>query len=610
MDASVLIIDDDASFANAFAKMLEKNYSLENIEICLDEKQALDSVKRSLSGFSHIFVDCILTGSDGIELSKKLYDLNSSKNGSGKVYLISAFVDTKLLPDDLSHITESYKKPIQQSLLSTQFKNQSVIKKFDFFHKFNNLDEVISHNLNSSYEDIEEFIPILTQTIDLTFSGKIIFMTDKSETSIINMSNGEFENITNNLEKKPFGERLLKKGYIFEDTLEDVLRSNQFKESKLKIGAYLLSKNLLSPHAYKEILKDQTIDRLKITFKYTNFKVSLLKEDRKTKSTSLNYSDYFNCLRENLDLKNSILFSLSKKELSQADKLYPTPNFELIDETKKVSLETKNLELRFLLVISGAATLQEKSGQQSDEESFNIDFIKKLLSEKDPYKTLNVRRNNITDIEVAKSYHKIAKKIHPDRLMSLNLEAENEIIFKKAFTKITEDFNKIKSTDKRKTFDTRILLNKEKEKDELNNLIKKTLEHLHKSEYLKADALLKKIESINASFSHKMLPIATLWAKLKTGKKIDLKQVSKEFFNESGSLKTALDHYILALICKRQDDTSGVLKNLERSLQIDPNFLPSRREKFKLKSELKKNHSESKKKNSSISSLFSYKKSS
>jgi|GEM_PF-7020872 len=595
MDASVLIVDDDTSFANAFAKLLKKNYSLENIEICTNEKQSLESVQRSLSGFSHIFVDCILSGSDGIELSKSLYELNKSKNSAGKVFLISAFVDTKLLPDDLSHITESYKKPIQQSLLTKQFKNQSVIKKFDFFHKFNNLDEVIAHNLNSNYDDIEEFIPILTQTIDHTFSGKIIFMTDNSQTSIINMSNGGFENITNNLEKKPFGERLLKKGYILEDTIDEVLRSNQFKESKLKIGDYLLSKNLLSPHAYKEVLKDQTIDRLKIVFKYTNFKVSLLKEKSESKSASLNYSDYFNCLKENLDLKNSILFSLSKKELSQTDRLHATPNFRLIDETKKISLETKDLELRFLLVISGAATLQEQSSQHKDEGSLNLEFIKKLLSEKDPYKTLDIKRNNTTDVEVAKSYHKIAKKIHPDRLMNLNLEAENEIIFKKAFTKITEDFNTIKSSDKRKTFDARILMSKEKEKDELNSLMKKTLELLNKSEYLEAKAVLKKIESINANFSHK---------------NIDLKKISKDLFNESNDLKTALDHYILALICKRQNDSGGVLKNLEKSLQIDPNFLPSRREKFKYKSELKKNLTENKKKKSSISSLFSYKKSS
>ena len=136
MDASVLIIDDDTNFANAFGRLLEKNYSLENIEICTNEKQSLESIQRSLSGFSHIFVDCILSGSDGIKLSKTLYELNKSKNNAGKVFLISAFVDTKLLPDDLSHITESYKKPIQQSLLTKHFKNQSVIKKFDFFHKF------------------------------------------------------------------------------------------------------------------------------------------------------------------------------------------------------------------------------------------------------------------------------------------------------------------------------------------------------------------------------------------------------------------------------------------------------------------------------------------
>ena len=199
------------------------------------------------------------------------------------------------------------------------------------------------------------------------------------------------------------------------------------------------------------------------------------------------------------------------------------------------------------------------------------------------------------------------KKIHPDKFKILNLSQEEEDIVQKGFAKLTSDFNTIKTADKRQNLETKTLLEKEKSKNKVNEMITNATELLHKGYYLKAGKVINTIKINHPEINHKMLPLVSLWHQLKSKKPVNINEAKRILDNYSGTEKTSLEYYLNALLCKTTGDSEGFVKNLQISTQIDNSFLPTRREFVQFKSEMKK--AQNTKKLSNFGTLFTSKKS-
>ena len=344
---NVLIIDDDTTFSNSFKRLLVSYYGVDDVYTCTSEQEATDAVNKSPNGYTHMFIDCVIPGSDGIGLSQTLHKINSVKSPNGKTFLLSGFIDVSTLPDDLSHISGTLKKPLDKNELVKHFEQKNILKAFDLFSKFKSIEDFITNYTDKTYEVCEEFIPILSQLIRLEFDGEIVLMTEEADSSVIFMSEGEFNYITNNTAQEPLGEQLVKNGYLPQKQLNQVLNSSSFKNDHLKIGNYLIKENLLSPHAVDKLIQIQTCNRFKKILKYKDFKVSFINEHIEKKNATLSFSDYFKCLKENLDLENNTMFSLSKKALVETKVFFPTPQFAMIQDAQDISVNTDDVKLKF-----------------------------------------------------------------------------------------------------------------------------------------------------------------------------------------------------------------------------------------------------------------------
>jgi len=602
----VLLVDDDADFSNSFKRLLESNFGVEDVDIASNDSEAKSKIKNSINGYSHIFVDCVLAGSDGVGLSKEIDSINKSMNANSKTFLMSGFVDISMLPDDLSHITKTLKKPIDNNELSNFFEKQSVIKKLDIFSKYNGIEELVANNNEKTLSSSIEFIPILSQLIHFEFSGKIVFMGKNESSSVIFMSNGEFDHITDGV-IEPFGGYLERYGFINKRVLDRALDSEEFKNSKLRIGNYLVQKNIISPHAVDFVINKQTINRFKKILAFDDFKVHFIFEDIKIKNATLTYKDYYQCLTNHLNFENHVIYTLAKKVLSKSPEIFATSKLAMIKDENNKNLKDLDDTEKFLLIISGAATLKEQDSEGQSVSDADFSFIKKILSIENPYEVLGLNSENVTDTLVAKAYHKVAKRIHPDKLESLNLDGEQEDLIHKGFAKLTADFNKIKTADKRQNYETRKLLSVQKNKSRATELINECLDLLHKGQFAKASKINNEIESLGHLDDDIRQVYIKLWLKLKTNQIVDFNE-AKDLL-EGGAEKTAIESYLLALLFRATGDHRQFIQHLQQSTNIDASFLPARREFVQYKSDMKKAQ-ESKKSTSTFGSFFSYKKSS
>lgn len=603
----ILLVDDDEAVADGLKRLAENAGVV--LTIAPNGKEALRKIKSEDGGFSHIIVDCILPEDNGVALSKTLKEANQSRYKKQKVYLTSGIVNPSLLGESIDHVDSFLPKPIDRDalnkLLEKQDKNLEIK---DLFKNPPDLENIIEVYNESTFNDGYDLLPLIFGLSWLDFCG---FVDLKYNNEMMSLKYDEqLSRITGTETSSSLGEVLAFLGFLNQNDLKTHLASEDYKKSNMRIGQHLIVKNLISPHSIDVAVNYQLQQLLISLLEKTDIQVTISQTDS-SENNSKGQSIYslFSCIENHINGLKELPSSDSREFLNSLDlKIYETDKTFILDGNKNnLNLNTNDKKFKYLLLSLFAGALNEykdKDLEISDEE---LDVLEKRLALDDPFQVFDLNSTETTDKEIAKKYHSLARKYHPDKISSLNLDADLKKRSWLFFSKLTTEFNKIKTTEKRNN----LLLQKEtvekKQAEQVRNMTTQLFNQLLKSEFSKAAETLERIRDLKNDHENDFLTLLEFWCDHKNKKETNINQINSilESVSEEKQL-TEIKTYVKSIVELLNGNLEGCARQLNMCLNLNPTFLPARRDLIELKS-LKKAQN---KKKSSLSSLFSFKKSS
>ncbi len=603
----VLIIDDSRDFSSHLSRALDGgkvkttcvSHADEAIEVCKSQK------------FQLFLIDCMLPKMNGTELAKKLHEIQPD----AKIIMMSGIFKDNSFASQLRaepHISDFFAKPFEvkdvKDYIRRTWSNVAVSELSDmypFLKVFNNASSVV--NFLEKTERISSYsLPkILSSLLQFNIHGTLNFKRDDIEKEII-ISNKKVVRVSSNDHSYPFGELLTELGFISKENLDAFCSSPDFNKSDLPIGKKLEKYNLISPHASTMVNKHQMKMRLTDLFESGNFSMSFTEHDIKPvddshftmsdieKHTGLWAKKHIahTWLAEVFaHLKDQKPFITNHDELTSvhldriSSGLKASKTIEHVNPDLEPTELYKSLFYAFSLNIISLGTGAVEGAEYNI--SLDIESLKKLQAsfvDQEPFAILGVEPD-ISDKDLQKKYHAMAKNLHPDKL-PLNISDELKALAEDTFSIITEAFNSIK------TQETRMKYMEDKKQSEANEFmdnetaVVQAKSFLLKSKYSQAFKALD-----NETLKSKPPSLFNLyycWACIKAqGKSAITDQAIKAFNSEPSSLKDSVEGYFVrSLILLLDDDIRGFEEMVKICLKKEPSFLPARRELTVIKSKV------------------------
>lgn len=603
----LLIVDDDLVLTDGLKRLAENAGAL--VSVAQTGKQALGQIKSEEEGFTHIIVDCVLPEDNGIALSKELQKANEVKRQDHRLFLTSGIIDPTLLGESIGHAESFLSKPIDRETLVKIFDNSSQDHNIkDLFKKAPDLELLLSVYDKKTFNDGYDLLPLIFGLSWLDFNGQVVLKFDGGEMALDYCE--QLTRVTGSETSSSLGEVLVLLGFLNKNDLEKHLASEDFKTSKMRIGQHLIHKNMISPHSIDMAIEYQLNQRLISLLNKKKIKVEISqaeinKQNSKGKSVYYIFSNILNHF-QNIE---KIPDSQSRAYLSQEKiKIYETDKTFILDNNnKKFNLYTDEKKYQYLILSSFAGSLIGYKNSALKITNSELNDLEEKLSLNDPFKVFDVNLSEATDKSIAKKYHSVAIKYHPDKVASLGLEKDLEDRALAIFSQLTTEFNKIKTVEKRNSYRLQQETLEKKLAEQIRNLRTNLLNQLLKSEFKKAKSTLNKINSINSDREDDLLKLLKFWCDFKNNDPFDLDSVKPilESVSEDRQLNE-LKTYVKSIVELVHGNLEGSAKQLKTCLNLNPNFLPARRDMIELKSL----NISKKQKKTTLSSLFSFKKSS
>ena len=254
-----LYVDDDETVSEGLKRLAE------SVGIVMltahNGKEALKKVNSEDGGFSHIIVDCVLPEDNGVSLSEELKKANQRKTSKHKIYLTSGIINPSILGESIDHVESFLPKPIDRDTLNKLLdKSNKALNIKDLLTSAPDLELIADVYNGNSFDDGYDLLPLIFGLSWLNFNGSVDLVFDGGMMSLKYEEN--LTRITGTENNLSLGEVLVVLGYLNKSDLEKHINSEDFKNSKMRIGQHLITKNLISPHSIELAIDYQLKERL------------------------------------------------------------------------------------------------------------------------------------------------------------------------------------------------------------------------------------------------------------------------------------------------------------------------------------------------------------
>ena len=611
-----LIVEDDLFLS----KILKKILSKEGWNIHLSGSWNSAKSLMSKHSFDLLVLDILLPDKKGFDV---LNILSQEKiNSHLKIILISGFLDKdsvfKNIPHNLKAHCVFLKKPINERVFlnSVQQNQKSDFELGEnpligcFFEKDHPSKELNYYFPQNKLFESKSLISVIFLAHLTRFTGELKITINSKNINLIQFYSGSITKVVSNSPKSFFGILLVEHGLSLKADIEALLQN---KETQKPIGQQLVEKELLSPYMLNFILKEQAKIRLSEMMSHPSFKLNISKKFKNNEDSEMCFhspdfiewladsvqteltDDFLNKFYEEIKhhsiQKSSQIQQIlidQKKFLKRYNLLFKHLNEGLIVQDLTQLSENKNKILRLLYfgLLTKSIYLKDKNKKAPPLEKtewFLDSILKKDL--KGMFSMINLSWSADSK-ELEKNCKQLIQKIHPDHLpphASRQLKEKAE----QALKKITTSWKSLKDEEKKE----KLIEKEDKTFISVINQYEQGLEQINQENYKLALGILSKIENHKQAPGNTLLYI--LWAKIKITdfnlSREEAVQIKKHIDHCPISLRTsALFWYIKALFCIQTKKYEQAIDLLTKTLAVQKDFFPARKELVIIRQELKK----------------------
>ncbi|CAE80219.1 response regulator [Bdellovibrio bacteriovorus] len=608
--SKILILEDDESVRSALKEILSRAGHSVFVASRPDEA---NSILASNSNIEFLFCDCLLpqmTGLDFIKQARANYP--SSKF---KVVLMSGIYTDKSFIQEATQSTQAVafmKKPFDMEQVLKIVKKEEAPRREEssarklLYQMFAN-PTVTNRQKRKVIESIEEVsgfdLPFLYSLLVETKSGGYlnIYNADGS-VSGISFCNGNIVGVDVDDKTTFLGEMLIQSGYA---TPQDVQEALRVKNNR-RIGDYLIQNNQLSPHAFDLILMEQMNIRLVRTIVDQKIRVNFASAEVEMSNPSIDADSLSFYLHDWIASKISVNWLKSLYVMWSGNIIVKSPTFRDDHPALSMSL-VKSLE-GLTVKLNNQITLTQLLDIKGYNEVAVYKAIHFLLTKglivfaqraafASPAEQLKVIKKIATELENKNSYEIVAymetgtgggsaESILSDFMTLLGDEptdTASEVYSQwHKVRKLAEDaMTASKDTNKIDQIRQATQRNEAEAKLRANSLMEEVKKALQYTQYAKALELLAEVSKLNPQTQQ--LHLYSSWAKLGSvevaKKNFVLKEVELELMQVPPDERyDTLFPFVIGLFNKTKGDMVAARKSFEKSVALDPSFIPARRE--------------------------------
>lgn len=608
--SKILILEDDESVRSALKEILSRAGHSVFVASRPDEA---NSILASNSNIEFLFCDCLLpqmTGLDFIKQARANYP-----SAKFKVVLMSGIYTDKSFIQEATQSTQAVafmKKPFDMEQVLKIVKKEEAPRREEssarklLYQMFAN-PTVTNRQKRKVIESIEEVsgfdLPFLYSLLVETKSGGYlnIYNADGS-VSGISFCNGNIVGVDVDDKTTFLGEMLIQSGYA---TPQDVQEALRVKNNR-RIGDYLIQNNQLSPHAFDLILMEQMNIRLVRTIVDQKIRVNFASAEVEMSNPSIDADSLSFYLHDWIASKISVNWLKSLYVMWSGNIIVKSPTFRDDHPALSMSL-VKSLE-GLTVKLNNQITLTQLLDIKGYSEVAVYKAIHFLLTKglivfaqraafANPAEQLKVIKKIAAELENKNSYEIVAymetgtgggsaESMLSDFMTLLGDEptdtaSEVYTQWHKVQKLAEEAMNASKDTNKIDQIRQATQRNEAEAKLRANSLMEEVKKALQYTQFAKALELLAEVAKLNPQTQQ--LHLYSSWAKLGSvdvaKKNFVLKEVELELMQVPPDERyDTLFPFVIGLFNKTKGDMVAARKSFEKSVALDPSFIPARRE--------------------------------
>ena len=605
----ILIVDDDAAMGKVMSEaILRAGYKAVHVA---KPDEALSLVK--IQQVQAVVVDCMLPKMNGRDLAKKLREEISADlpiffvsgiyKDKGFVRDAIQSVNAKAFltkPFDLEHFIKTIDECLQPLVEAPLSPLNALLTKTEMSHK----ERIKAINQTEQVHGFD--LPLIYSLLmHPRVQGHLNMVTADGEVCGVGFDKGNIVQVNQDDARSYFGVLMVEHGYITQAEIDEVMAIKE--KTPRKIGEKLVAANVISPHAIQIVMAEQQGIRLSRTVENTSVKVNFIETDDIRENAVTDRTNFTELLNEWMDSKLTLDWLKSfympwlqynvKKgpDHSSTHRVFTTKALQRISKLCDTLLESETLEealrrypdnedivyraLHALLVSRvirfGDAAASRDFGAQKDR----LEKLVRNLEVQNHFERLGVS-NKAKDAEIKRSYHELAKILHPDKL-GPTTPADVRTLTQKAFEMISTAHSVLSDQQSKESYLIEIERGRADKILAAEQLVEQTPSLLSKGDIKRARELLE--EAIKLAPPTSETRLLYMWARLKSASiekdaklldqlRDDLAKIPPEDRHNATYL------FVKALLLRASNDFEGAKRSFEHCVSMFPEFIDARRE--------------------------------
>lgn len=608
--SKILILEDDESVGLALKEVLSRAGHHVFLAARPDEANTILSTNGNIE---FLFCDCLLPQMTGLDFIKQAR--TNYPNARFKVVLMSGIYTDKQFIQEATQNTQAVaflKKPFEMEQVLKIVKKEEAPKREEssarklLYQMFAN-PTVTNRQKRKVIESIEEVsgfdLPFLySLLVETKSSGYLNIYNADGSVSGISFCNGNIVGVDVDDKTTFLGEMLIQSGYATPQDVQTALRD----KNNRRIGNYLIQNNQLSPHAFDLILMEQMNIRLVRTIVDQKIRVNFASAEVEMSSPSIDADTLSYYLHDWIASKISINWLKSLYVMWSGNVIVKSPTFRDDHPALTMSL-LKSLD-GLTVKLNNQITLTQLLDVKGYSEVAVYKAIHFLLTKglivfaqraafANPQEQLKVLKKIWAELDGKNGYEIVAYMEAGSGGSSIESTLEDFMTLigetpQDTASEIYTVWNKIKkaaedavaaSRDVGKIDQFRQASQKSEAEAKLKatTMMEEVKKALQYNQFAKALVHLSEVAKLNPQMQQ--LHLYSSWAKLgavdPTKKQFVLKEVELELMQVPPDERyDTLFPFVIGLFNKIKGDVVAARKSFEKSVALDPSFIPARRE--------------------------------
>ncbi|WP_413942886.1 response regulator [Bdellovibrio sp. HCB-162] len=606
----ILILEDDESVGLALKEVLSRAGHHVFLAARPDEANSILSTNTNIE---FLFCDCLLPQMTGLDFIKQAR--TNYPSSRFKVVLMSGIYTDKSFIQEATQSTQAVaflKKPFEMEQVLKLVKKEEAPKKEEssarklLYQMFAN-PTVTNRQKRKVIESIEEVsgfdLPFLySLLVETKSSGYLNIYNADGSVSGITFCNGNIVGVDVDDKTTFLGEMLIQSGYATPEDVQTALRD----KNNRRIGNYLIQNNQLSPHAFDLILMEQMNIRLVRTIVDQKIRVNFASAEVEMSSPSIDADTLSYYLHDWIASKISVSWLKSLYVMWSGNVIVKSPTFR--DDHPALSMSLLKSLDGLTVKLNNQMTLTQLLDVKGYSEVAVYKAIHFLLTKglivfaqraafTNPQEQLKVLKKIWAELDGKNGYEIVAYMETGSGGSSMDsaladfmtiigdqpqdTASEVYTVWSKIKKAAEEAVATSRDTNKIDQFRQASQKSEAEAKLKATTLMEEVKKALQYNQFAKALEHLAEVAKLNPQTQQ--LHLYSSWAKLGSvdpmKKQFVLKEVELELMQVPPDERyDTLFPFVIGLFNKTKGDMVAARKSFEKSVALDPSFIPARRE--------------------------------